>query len=135
MASLLCVLFICLLIYFNSLLIAAKLFNRESLTLNMLLDISPLLGEKGSTSANDILGSIMLEKNGRTLDFFPGEVSTNRITALQVIFSASGAVFPQFSQNHKVNVVIFDNTQEAYWSMASALSEADGIDYTDPEEV
>lgn len=42
---------------------------------------------------------------------------------------------PQFSQNHKVNVVIFDNTQEAYWSMASALSEADGIDYTDPEEV
>ena len=25
--------------------------------------------------------------------------------------------------------------QEAYWSMASALSEADGIDYTDPKEV
>lgn len=25
--------------------------------------------------------------------------------------------------------------QEAYKSMASALSEADGIDYTDPEEV
>lgn len=25
--------------------------------------------------------------------------------------------------------------QEAYLSMASALSEADGIDYTDPEEV
>jgi len=25
--------------------------------------------------------------------------------------------------------------QEAYWSMASALSEADGINYTDPEEV
>lgn len=25
--------------------------------------------------------------------------------------------------------------QEAHWSMASALSEADGIDYTDPEEV
>ncbi|KAF2295436.1 hypothetical protein GH714_032925 [Hevea brasiliensis] len=67
----------------------------------------PLLGEKGSPSANDILGSIMLEKNGRTLDFFPGEVSTNRITAIQ----------------------------EAYWSMASALSEADGIDYTDPEEL
>ncbi|KAJ9172978.1 hypothetical protein P3X46_016162 [Hevea brasiliensis] len=67
----------------------------------------PLLGEKGSPSANDILGSIMLEKNGRTLDFFPGEVSTNRITAIQ----------------------------GAYWSMASALSEADGIDYTDPEEL
>jgi len=25
--------------------------------------------------------------------------------------------------------------QEAYWSMASTLSEAYGIDYTDPEEV
>ncbi|KAK4801124.1 hypothetical protein SAY86_021611 [Trapa natans] len=47
------------------------------------------------------------EKNGKTLEFFPGEVSSDRITAIQ----------------------------EAYWSMASALSEADGIDYTDPEEL
>lgn len=29
----------------------------------------------------------------------------------------------------------FTDAQEAYWSIASALSEADGIDYTDPEEV
>lgn len=31
--------------------------------------------------------------------------------------------------------MIFPLKQEAYKSMASALSEADGIDYTDPEEV
>ncbi|XP_011001588.1 PREDICTED: uncharacterized protein LOC105108819 isoform X2 [Populus euphratica] len=67
----------------------------------------PLRKEEGSLTANGILGNIMLEKNGRTLDFFPGEVSTDRITAIQ----------------------------EAYWSMATALSEADGIDYTDPEEL
>ncbi|CAK7339037.1 unnamed protein product [Dovyalis caffra] len=64
------------------------------------------LEEEGSPTANDMLGNIRLEKNGRTLDFFPGEVSKDRITAIQ----------------------------EAYWSMASALSEADGVDYTDPEE-
>ncbi|OMO55464.1 hypothetical protein CCACVL1_27235, partial [Corchorus capsularis] len=63
----------------------------------------PLRWEKGSLSANDI----MLEKNGKTMDFFNGEVSTDRINAIQ----------------------------EAYWSIASALSEADGIDYTDPEEL
>lgn len=34
-----------------------------------------------------------------------------------------------------IDTIAFDNVQEAYWSMASALSEADGIDYTDPEEV
>lgn len=34
-------------------------------------------------------------------------------------------------------VILFfiDIAQEAYWSMASALSEADGVDYTDPDEV
>ncbi|XP_021296443.1 uncharacterized protein LOC110425773 [Herrania umbratica] len=63
----------------------------------------PAQWEKGSLSADDI----MLEKNGKTLDFFNGEVSTDRINAIQ----------------------------EAYWSIASALSEADGIDYTDPEEL
>ncbi|XVF71402.1 hypothetical protein PTKIN_Ptkin12aG0034500 [Pterospermum kingtungense] len=63
----------------------------------------PLRWEKGSLSANDL----KLEKNGKTLDFFNGEVSTDRINAIQ----------------------------EAYWSIASALSEADGIDYTDPEEL
>ncbi|KAF3517540.1 hypothetical protein DY000_02063105 [Brassica cretica] len=51
---------------------------------------------------------ISLEKNGKALDFFPGEVSSDRISAIE----------------------------EAYKSMASALSEADGIiDYTDPEEL
>ncbi|XP_042500041.1 senescence-associated protein SPA15, chloroplastic isoform X2 [Macadamia integrifolia] len=67
----------------------------------------PLHRKQGSRSANDMLGHIMLEKNGKTLDFFPGEVSTDRISAIQ----------------------------DVYWSMASALSEADGIDYTDPEEL
>ncbi|KAJ6684247.1 SENESCENCE-ASSOCIATED PROTEIN AAF CHLOROLPLASTIC [Salix viminalis] len=67
----------------------------------------PPCREEDSLTANGMLGNIRLEKNGRTLDFFPGEVSTDRITAIQ----------------------------EAYWSMASALSEADGIDYTDPEEL
>lgn len=50
---------------------------------------------------------ITLEKNGKTLEFLPGEVSTVHLTAIQ----------------------------EAYWEIASALSEADGIDYTDPEEL
>ncbi|XP_022771918.1 uncharacterized protein LOC111314632 isoform X1 [Durio zibethinus] len=63
----------------------------------------PLQWGKGSLSASDL----MLEKNGKTIDFFNGEVSTDRINAIQ----------------------------EAYWSIASALSEADGIDYTDPEEL
>ncbi|XP_050270009.1 senescence-associated protein AAF, chlorolplastic [Quercus robur] len=67
----------------------------------------PLRQSKGSLSGNNMMGRIMLEKNGKTLDFFPGEVSTDRIAAIQ----------------------------EAYWSMASVLSEADGIDYTDPEEL
>lgn len=60
-----------------------------------------------SLSSDDTMGRIMLEKNGKTLDFFPGEVSTDQIAAIQ----------------------------EAYLSMASAFSEADGIDYTDPEEL
>ncbi|XP_078431204.1 senescence-associated family protein [Wolffia australiana] len=50
---------------------------------------------------------ITLERNGIATDRFPGEVSSDRITAIQ----------------------------EAYWSMASAFSEADGIDYTDPDEL
>ncbi|KAK2997772.1 hypothetical protein RJ639_026033 [Escallonia herrerae] len=60
-----------------------------------------------SLSADDTAGFITLEKNGRTLDFFLGEVSTDRISAVQ----------------------------EAYRNIADALSEADGIDYTDPEEL
>ncbi|KAJ0989207.1 hypothetical protein J5N97_007563 [Dioscorea zingiberensis] len=63
--------------------------------------------KQGSLVENDVMGFITLEKNGKSLDLFTQEVSTDRITAIQ----------------------------EAYWSMASALSEADGIDYTDPEEL
>ncbi|KAF5737817.1 hypothetical protein HS088_TW13G00708 [Tripterygium wilfordii] len=66
-----------------------------------------LCREEGSLSANDVMGRITLEKNGKTLNSFPGELSSSRITVIQ----------------------------EAYWRMASALSEADGIDYTDPEEL
>lgn len=62
----------------------------------------PLRRKYGPGSRN-----ITIEKNGKALGFFPGEVSDDRITALQ----------------------------EAYWRMATALSEADGIDYTDPEEL
>ncbi|CAK9156030.1 unnamed protein product [Ilex paraguariensis] len=63
--------------------------------------------KKGSLSTNDMAGRITLEKNGKTLAFFPWGVSTDGIAVIQ----------------------------EAYWSIASALSEADGIDYTDPEEL
>lgn len=65
----------------------------------------PLRWEKGGGSLS--ADNMSLEKNGKTLDFFPGEVSSDRINAIQ----------------------------EAYLSMASALSEADGIDYTNPEEL
>ncbi|XP_077253200.1 senescence-associated family protein [Tasmannia lanceolata] len=63
--------------------------------------------KQGSSSMNEMMGLITLEKNGKALDFFPGEISTDRITAIQ----------------------------DAYLGMASALSEADGIDYTDPDEL
>ncbi|CAA0812502.1 senescence-associated family protein, partial [Striga hermonthica] len=62
---------------------------------------------KVSQNNDEVASRITLEKNGKTLGFFPGEVSTDRINAIQ----------------------------EANWSIASALSEADGIDYTDPEEL
>nr|XP_010916485.1 senescence-associated protein OSA15, chloroplastic isoform X2 [Elaeis guineensis] len=63
--------------------------------------------KQGYFSVNDMMGFITLEKNGKALDLFAREVSTDRITAIE----------------------------EAYWSMASALSEADGIDYINPEEL
>ncbi|KAK6150319.1 hypothetical protein DH2020_015251 [Rehmannia glutinosa] len=63
--------------------------------------------KRDSINTSELTRHITLEKNGKTLDFIPGEVSTDRINAMQ----------------------------EAYWSIASALSEADGIDYTDPEEL
>ncbi|KAL3525003.1 hypothetical protein ACH5RR_013375 [Cinchona calisaya] len=58
-------------------------------------------------SLNKKAEQITLEKNGKTLDFLPGEVSADRITAIQ----------------------------DAYLTIASALSEGDGIDYNDPEEL
>ncbi|CAF2138503.1 unnamed protein product [Brassica napus] len=59
------------------------------------------------TSETGTTDRISLEKNGKALEFFLGEVSSDSISAIE----------------------------EAYKSMASALSEADGIDYTDPEEL
>ncbi|KAL0449624.1 UNVERIFIED_CONTAM: Senescence-associated protein SPA15, chloroplastic [Sesamum latifolium] len=63
--------------------------------------------KRDSINTSKVARNITLEKNGKTLGFLPGEVSADRITAIQ----------------------------EAYWNIASALSEADGIDYTDPEEL
>ncbi|KAK4480096.1 hypothetical protein RD792_013153 [Penstemon davidsonii] len=63
--------------------------------------------KRDSTNTSVVGRHITLEKNGKTLEFFPGEVSSDRIDAIQ----------------------------EAYQSIASALSEADGFDYTDPEEL
>ncbi|KAH6803780.1 senescence-associated family protein [Perilla frutescens var. frutescens] len=57
--------------------------------------------------ASEARRHVTLEKNGKAHDFIPWEVSTDRINAVE----------------------------EAYQTMASALSEADGIDYTDPEEL
>ncbi|CAH8319555.1 unnamed protein product [Eruca vesicaria subsp. sativa] len=74
--------------------------NIHDMMVQKMLD-SLVASETGNTDR------ISLEKNGKALDFFPGEVSSDRISAIE----------------------------EAYKSMASALSEADGIDYTDPEEL
>ncbi|XP_019183025.1 PREDICTED: uncharacterized protein LOC109177963 [Ipomoea nil] len=63
--------------------------------------------KRSSLNPNKMTECITLEKNGKTLNFLPGEVSAERISAIQ----------------------------EAYWDIAAALSEADGIDYTDPEEL
>jgi hypothetical protein len=71
----------------------------ESLFPDVLLAISPLRKEEGSLTANGILGNIMLEKNGRKLDFFPGEVSTDRITAIQVLFNCHLIILMQQSSS------------------------------------
>ncbi|KAG2564181.1 hypothetical protein PVAP13_8KG390000 [Panicum virgatum] len=65
------------------------------------------LPKDGASSHTNSTGFITLEKNGKTLELFPGEVSADQIYAIE----------------------------EAYRSMESAFSEADGIDYTDPEEL
>ncbi|KAK8966854.1 hypothetical protein KSP40_PGU004114 [Platanthera guangdongensis] len=62
--------------------------------------------KEGMFSIND-MGFITLKRNGVTLDLLGGEIYSDRIIAIQ----------------------------ESYQSMTSALSEADGIDYTDPEEL
>ncbi|KAH0745222.1 hypothetical protein KY290_006976 [Solanum tuberosum] len=69
--------------------------------------VSKMCKLKRSSIDTEKTRHITLEKNGKTLEFLPGEVSSDRLTAIQ----------------------------EAYWDIASALSEADGIDYTDPEEL
>ncbi|XP_010415175.1 PREDICTED: uncharacterized protein LOC104701224 isoform X3 [Camelina sativa] len=69
--------------------------------------VNKMVNSLGVTSETGTTDRISLEKNGKALEFFPGEVSSDRISAIE----------------------------EAYKSMASALSEADGIDYTDPEEL
>ncbi|CAN6341446.1 unnamed protein product [Urochloa humidicola] len=65
------------------------------------------LPKKGGSFRTNSTGFITLEKNGKTVELFPGEVSADQISAIE----------------------------EAYQSMLSAFSEADGIDYTDPEEL
>ncbi|GJN19714.1 hypothetical protein PR202_gb07018 [Eleusine coracana subsp. coracana] len=62
---------------------------------------------KDGSSHTNSTRFITLEKNGKTVELFPGDISTDQIAAIE----------------------------EAYWSMASAFSEADGVDYTDPEEL
>lgn len=40
--------------------------------------------KQGSFFVNDMVGFITLEKNGKALDLFAREVSTDRITAIEV---------------------------------------------------
>ncbi|KAG9140902.1 hypothetical protein Leryth_010434 [Lithospermum erythrorhizon] len=69
--------------------------------------VSKMYKLKGSPSNATISDNITLEKNGKTLDLLSGEVSTYGLTAIQ----------------------------EAYRDIATALSEADCIDYSDAEEL
>lgn len=94
---------------------------------------SPLQRVNGIQSENDKLGRIMLEKNGITLNFPPGVVSSDQITAIQVPFYWLSPILCCLRIG--IFILAYGTVQEAYWSIASALSEADGIDYTDPEEV
>nr|XP_051194124.1 senescence-associated protein OSA15, chloroplastic isoform X3 [Lolium perenne] len=74
---------------------------------NKLQDHTCRIPKDASFSRTNSTRFITLEKNGKILELFPREVSTDQIAAIE----------------------------DAYLSMASALSEADGIDYTDPEEL
>ncbi|KAK4278017.1 hypothetical protein QN277_015919 [Acacia crassicarpa] len=62
---------------------------------------------KNSLPANNLGHCITHQKNKETIDLFTMDVSTDQTAAIQ----------------------------EAYWTMQSALSEDDGIDYTDPKEL
>uniref|UniRef100_A0ACD5TBE8 Uncharacterized protein n=1 Tax=Avena sativa TaxID=4498 RepID=A0ACD5TBE8_AVESA len=85
------------------------------MALKFVRDIHDMMAKKlqvqlpthGTFSPTDSTRFITLEKNGITLELFPHEVSTDQIAAIE----------------------------DAYFSMASALSKADGIDYTDPDEL
>ncbi|KAK8952311.1 hypothetical protein KSP39_PZI002971 [Platanthera zijinensis] len=86
-------------------------------------------------SIND-MGFITLEKNGVTLDLLGGDIYSDRIIAIQV----PSLVFLLIDLSSMLSMFYISSltclsTQEAYQSMASALSEADGFDYTDPEEL
>lgn len=50
---------------------------------------SPIFRDKGSLSENNVGGRIMLEKNGKTTNSFFGDVTAERITALQVFYSSA----------------------------------------------
>jgi len=60
-----------------------------------------------SEDEKGLVEGLTIEKKGKALKIFPGKVSDDQRAAMQ----------------------------NAYWSMASALSEADGIDYTNPDEL
>ncbi|MQL94140.1 hypothetical protein Taro_026791 [Colocasia esculenta] len=51
--------------------------------------------KEGSMSVSEVMGYITLERNGKTVDLFPGEVSTDRITAIQVILLYKSRTRPQ----------------------------------------
>ncbi|GAA0150528.1 hypothetical protein LIER_09454 [Lithospermum erythrorhizon] len=69
--------------------------------------VSKMYKLKGSPLDASISDYISLEKNGKTLDLLSGEVSNDQLTAIQ----------------------------DAYRDIATALSEADCIDYSDAEEL
>lgn len=68
---------------------------------------SPLCCDKNSLSGSDMMECITLEKNGKTLEFFPGELSTDRITAIQVLFMPILMLFPSLVASWRVNFIPF----------------------------
>lgn len=64
-------------------------------------------GNAQNQGEKNLVEGLTIEKKGKAFKIFPGKVSDDQITAIQ----------------------------DAYWSMASALEEADGIDYTNPDDL